>query len=74
MGGGVGGRFTVEKDPTNPRCPVGRNTFEALRQLELRAVRMTDSGQFRREMEVWDLVDRKYDAPEFLGEEFAAEL
>lgn len=41
----------------------------------LRAVGMTDSGQFRREMEAsWDLVDRKYDAPEIFGEKAAAAL
>ena len=35
----------------------------------LRAVGMIDSGQFRPEMEAsWDLVDRKYDAPEIFGD------
>ena len=38
----------------------------------LRAVGMTDSGQFRSEMEAsWDLVDRKYDAPEIFGDRAA---
>ena len=39
----------------------------------LRAVGMTDSGQFRPEMEAsWDLVHRKYDAPEIFGDRAAA--
>ena len=36
---------------------------------------MTDSGQFRPEMEAsWDVVDRKYDVPEIFGDSAAAAL
>ena len=41
----------------------------------LLAVGMTDSGQFRPEMEVsWDLVYRKFDAPQIFGDRAAAAL